>query len=132
MDTTKILIGYAVYLPIALLLTLYVSRTLFRNSKIYMLDIFKGREEIAFATNKLFETGFYLLNIGFALMVLKINLYNNNYQELVEALSYKIGSFSIYLGLMLFINLYFFFRGKRKAKEGFKPLTPQPQRFTGQ
>ncbi|SOD14563.1 hypothetical protein [Pedobacter xixiisoli] len=132
MDTTKILIGYAVYLPIALLLTLYVSRTLFRNSKIYMLDIFKGREEIAFATNKLFETGFYLLNIGFALMILKINLYDNNYQELVEALSYKIGSFSIYLGLMLFINLYFFFRGKRKAKEGLKPLVPQPTRFTGQ
>lgn len=130
METTKILIGYAVYLPIALLLTLYVSRTLFRNSKIYMLDIFKGREEIAVATNKLFETGFYLLNIGFALMILKINLYNNNYQELVEALSYKIGSFSIYLGLMLFINLYFFFRGKRKAKEGLKPITPQPPRFT--
>ncbi len=130
MDTTKILIGYAVYLPIALFLTLYVSRTLFRNSKIYMLDIFKGREEIAFATNKLFETGFYLLNLGFALMILKINLYNNNYQELVEALSYKIGSFSIYLGLMLFINLYFFFRGKRKAKEGLKPIVPQPPRIT--
>lgn len=130
METTKILIGYAVYLPIALLLTLYVSRTLFRNSKIYMLDIFKGREEIAVATNKLFETGFYLLNIGFALMILKINLYSNNYQELVEALSYKIGSFSIYLGLMLFINLYFFFRGKRKAKESLKPNLPQPPRFT--
>lgn len=130
MDTTKILIGYAVYLPIALLLTLYVSRTLFRNSKIYMLDIFKDREEIALATNKLFETGFYLLNLGFALMILKIRLYNNNYQELVEALSYKIGSFSIYLGLMLFINLYFFFRGKRKAKEGLKPMVPQPPRFT--
>ncbi|MFN0293860.1 hypothetical protein [Pedobacter helvus] len=132
MDTTKILIGYAVYLPIALLLTLYVSRTLFRNSKIYMLDIFKGREEIAIATNKLFETGFYLLNIGFALMILKIKLYNSNYQELVEALSYKIGSFAIYLGLMLFVNLYFFFRGKRKAKEGPRPVAPVPPRFTGQ
>ncbi|WP_199121366.1 hypothetical protein [Pedobacter sp. ASV28] len=128
METTKILIGYAVYVPIALILTLYVSKTLFRNSKIYMLDIFRGREEIAYATNKLFETGFYLLNIGFALMILKINLYDNNYQELVEALSYKIGSFSIYLGLMLFINLYFFFRGKRKAKEQTRPI-PEPPRF---
>lgn len=132
MDTTKILIGYAIYLPIALLLTLYVSRTLFRNSKIYMLDIFKGREEIAIATNKLFETGFYLMNIGFALLILRMRLYGNNYQELVEALSYKIGSFSIYLGLMLFINLYFFFRGKRKAKENLNAVAPQPPRFTGQ
>jgi hypothetical protein len=117
METTKILIGYAIYLPIAIFLTFYVSRTLFQIGKIYMLDIFKGREEIANATNKLFETGFYLLNLGFALMILTINEYKNDYQTLVEALSYKIGGFSIYLGIMLFFNLYFFFRGKRKAKE---------------
>ncbi len=117
MNTTKILIGYAVYLPIALFLTYYVSKTLFRNSKVYMMDIFNSREEIANATNKLFETGFYLLNIGFALMILKISENKNDYQTLIEALSYKIGGFSIYLGIMLFFNLYFFFRGKRKARE---------------
>ena len=117
METSKILLGYAVYLPTVLILTWYVSRTLFKNSKVYMLDIFKGREEIAIATNKLFETGFYLLNLGFALMILRIHEYQNNYQTLIEALSYKIGGFAIYLGVMLFLNLYFFFRGKRKAKE---------------
>ena len=117
METTKTIIGYAIYLPIALFLTYYVSKTLFKNGKIYMLDIFKGREEIAEATNKLFETGFYLLNIGFALMILEMNVYDNTYQTLIELLSYKIGGFAIYLGIMLFINLYFFFRGKRKARE---------------
>ena len=117
MEITKILIGYAIYLPIALFLTYYVSKTLFKNSKIYMLDIFKGREEIANATNKLFETGFYLLNLGFALMILEMNMYDNSYQVLIEKLSYKIGGFSIYLGIMLFLNLYFFFRGKRKASQ---------------
>lgn len=117
METTKVLIGYAIYLPVAIFLTYYVSRTLFRNSKVYMLDIFKGREEIAIATNKLFETGFYLLNLGFALMILEMSINTNTYQELIEQLSYKIGGFTIYLGLMLFLNLYFFFRGKRKAKE---------------
>jgi predicted PurR-regulated permease PerM len=117
METTKILIVYCIYLPIALFLTYYVSKTLFKNGKIFMLDIFKGREDIAEATNKLFETGFYLLNIGFALMILQMNIIENSYQELIEKLSYKIGGFSIYLGFMLFFNLYFFFRGKRKAKE---------------
>ena len=117
METSKILIGYAIYLPVVLLLTYYVSKTLFRNSKVFMLDIFKGREEIANATNKLFETGFYLLNLGFALRILEMNLYKNTYQSLIEELSYKIGGFSIYLGVMLFLNLYFFFRGKRKASQ---------------
>jgi len=117
METSKILIGYSVYLPIAVILTWYVSRTLFKNSKIYMLDIFKGREEIAFATNKLFETGFYLLNIGFALLMMRIVSYTDSYQRLVEILGVKIGGFAIYLGIMLFLNLYFFFRGKRKSRE---------------
>jgi len=117
METTKILIGYFIYLPVVIALTLIVSRTLFKNAKVFMLDIFKGREEIATATNKLFETGFYLLNLGFALMILQMDLYSDTYQSLVEALSYKIGGFSIYLGVMLFFNLYFFFRGKRKARE---------------
>ncbi|WP_438965888.1 hypothetical protein [Flavobacterium sp.] len=120
METSKILIGYAIYLPIAIGLTIYVSKTLFKNSLIYMKDIFNGRDEIAKATNKLFETGFYLLNLGFALMILELYLHQNSYQELIERLSYKIGGFAIYLGIMLFVNLYFFFRGKRKAKENHK------------
>ena len=106
-----------VYLPVAIGLTLYVSRTLFRNSKIYMHDIFNGRDDIAMATNRLFETGFYLLNIGFALMILQMSLYTDTYRELVEKLSYKIGGFAMYLGLMLFSNLMLFFRGKRKAAQ---------------
>jgi len=117
METTKTLLAYCIYLPIAIALTIYVSKTLFKNSLVYMTDIFKGREEIAKATNKLFETGFYLLNIGFALLIMEMYLYTNSYQVMIEELSSKIGGFSIYLGIMLFINLYLFFRGKRKASQ---------------
>lgn len=62
---------YIAYLPIAIFLTLIVARVFFKNSKIFMLDIFSGRQEIALSTNKLFETGFYLLNLGFALFYMK-------------------------------------------------------------
>jgi hypothetical protein len=82
-----------------------------------MKDIFNGREEIALATNTLFRIGFYLLNIGFALYILKIHEVLNNTQGTIETLSFKIGGFSIYLGIMLFLNLYLFFRGKRVAKQ---------------
>jgi amino acid permease len=117
METTKTLLAYCIYLPVAIALTIYVSKTLFKNSLVYMTDIFKGREEIAKATNKLFETGFYLLNIGFALLIMEMYLYTDSYQVMIEELSSKIGGFSIYLGIMLFINLYLFFRGKRKASQ---------------
>ncbi|MEO5564960.1 MAG: hypothetical protein ABIR18_16050, partial [Chitinophagaceae bacterium] len=66
-------IAYLVYLPIVIILTWYVAHTLFKNSKTFMLDIFSGKTEIALSTNKLFETGFYLLNLGFALMIMEIS-----------------------------------------------------------
>ncbi|WP_298950208.1 hypothetical protein [uncultured Nonlabens sp.] len=118
MEPSKIVIGYFIYLPIILTLTFFVSRTLFKNGKIFMLDIFHGREDIANSTNKLFEVGFYLLNIGFGLWMLKISKYNFNetYQSLIEILSTKIGGFSIYLGVMLFFNMMLFFRGRKRSK----------------
>lgn len=114
-----LVIGYFIYLPIVIALTIFVSKQLFKNGKVFMRDIFSGRNEIADATNKLMEVGFYLMNIGFALVILKMDVYLEYFgkQQLVEELSLKIGGFSIYLGVMLFLNLYSFFRGKRKSRE---------------
>jgi hypothetical protein len=119
MESTFITIGYAVYLPIALGLTFYVAKNLFKNAKVFMLDIFKGKEDIAFASNSLFEIGFYLMNIGYALLILKVNSYEviDNSQVLIEVISQKLGGFSIYLGIMLFFNLYLFFRGRKASRK---------------
>ncbi|MBR9914121.1 MAG: hypothetical protein GYB32_04735 [Algicola sp.] len=129
MEHSKIIIGYLIYLPIVIALTIYVSKMLFKNGKFFMLDIFKGKEDIALATNKLFEIGFYLINIGWALLILKISYYSAtamSSQELIEILSKKIGGFSIYLGIMLFINLFFFFRGRRKSRERSNTIKKTP------
>lgn len=119
METSKILIGYLIYLPIVIGLTYFVARSLFRNGSVFMLDIFKGKEDIANATNSLFKVGFYLLNFGFALLILKISShgFNETYQNLIEVLSSKIGGFTIYLGIMLFFNLFLFFRGRKKSRQ---------------
>lgn len=116
MNTSYVLTAYLIYLPVTLLLTWYVAHTLFKNSRVFMLDIFRGKTEIAMATNKLFEVGFYLLNIGFALWILETYTEVVSHQQVVEILSKKIGGFSIYLGVMLFFNLYLFFRGRKASK----------------
>lgn len=117
MKTSFVLTSYLIYLPVVLLLTWYVARTLFKNSKVFMLDIFHGKSDIAYSTNKLFEVGFYLLNLGFALLIMETSAAIANSQGMLEELSSKIGGFSIYLGIMLFFNLYLFFRGRRISKQ---------------
>lgn len=116
MNTLHTLTAYLIYLPVTILLTWYVAHTLFKNGRIFMLDIFHGKTEIAMATNKLFEVGFYLLNVGFALWILEISIELVSTQMVVEVLSKKIGGFAIYLGLMLFFNLYLFFRGRKASR----------------
>jgi len=120
---------YIAYLPVAILLTFFVARIFFKNSKIFMLDIFNQRQEIAMSTNKLFEVGFYLLSLGFALFYMKIDkgdfytysdelresILSFTQQDMFETLSYKIGVVAVFLGVMVFLNLFLLFRGKRKS-----------------
>jgi len=106
--------AYMIYLPIVITLTILVSQFLFKNSKTFMIDIFHQKEDIAMATNSLFKIGFYLLNIGFALCIIEF-FQIESVERLVVALSKKIGGFSIYLGLMMLLNLLLFLKGRKHA-----------------
>lgn len=117
MENSFVILVYAIYLPVTILLTTYVARVLFGGGKIFMTDIFNGREDIALATNRMFQVGFYLLNVGFALLVMKTGEHMLTGRGAFELFSIKVGRFSIYLGIMLFFNLYLFFRGKKKSRE---------------
>lgn len=122
--------AYVIYLPIAIIMTSIVARYLFKNSLVFMLDIFRGREKIAQSTNNLFKTGFYLLNLGMAFLITPSrDIYSAI--DLFEKVSSKLGGFTLYLGFMLFFILYLLFRGKKKSK---KPSLPsqQPEQFIPQ
>lgn len=106
--------AYMIYLPIVIMLTIFVSQFLFKNSKTFMIDIFHQKEDIAMATNSLFKIGFYLLNIGFAFCIIEF-FQIETVERLVVALSKKIGGFSIYLGIMMLLNLLLFLKGRKHA-----------------
>lgn len=130
MNTTYNLSAYAIYLPVVLALTILVSELLFKNAKIFMMDIFHQKKEIAMATNSLFKIGFYLLNIGFALKI--IQFYDLNTKErLIVEVSEKIGGFSIYLGIMMLFNLLLFMRGRKNSapKTNVKILSDENTTF---
>ena len=116
MNSTYNLTAYAIYLPLVLTLTVIVSELLFRNAKVFMMDIFHQKSDIALATNSLFKVGFYLLNFGFALLIIEFNQLITG-ESLVVGLSKKVGGFSIYLGLMLLFNLLLFMKGRKKSNE---------------
>ena len=110
-----ILICYSVYLALTIILTVWVARTLFRNGKIFLVDIFHGNKELAGAVNNLLLVGFYLVNIGYAVYTLSIAYDIASSRRLIEELSLKVGAIILILGGMHFFNMLVFFKLRRRA-----------------
>lgn len=110
-----IIITYSFYLIITIALTIWVARTLFKNGKFFLIDIFHGNKELADSVNNLLLVGFYLINIGYAVYTLQVTTNISNVQEVIEKLSLKIGLIILILGAMHFFNLYIFFTLRKKA-----------------
>lgn len=112
---SHILILYALYLIITVTLTIWVAKILFKNGKLFLIDIFHGNTDLAQAVNNLLLVGFYLVNIGYAVYTLTIVDQITNSRVLVEVLSLKIGAIILILGCMHFLNMFIFFRLRKRA-----------------
>ena len=108
---------YSIYLPVTIIITVWVATTLFKNGHVFLHDIFHGNDLMAASVNRLLLVGFYLINIGYAVLVLSITQQVDNYQSVFEVLSQKLGFIILVLGGMHFFNMYLFFRGRKKSKE---------------
>ena len=116
-------ITYIVYLVIAVPLTIWVAKTLHKNGRVFLIKSMKNDENVADSVNHLLVVGFYLVNIGFVLLYLKLNSLVPDISGVFEALSAKLGVVMLVLGAMHFFNIYIFARIGRK-NECAKPPTP--------
>ena len=107
---------YAIYLLVAIPLTVWVARTLHKNGRIFLVDCFKGNEELADSVNHLLVVGFYLVNIGFVTLYLKLSSEVLDVRGVFEALSGKLGVVLLVLGAMHFFNVLIFTRLRRRAE----------------
>jgi len=109
------IISYVIYIPITIILTVWVAKTLFNHGRIFLVDIFHGNTELADSVNKLLVVGFYLINIGYAVYTLKIIGDITSIQMVMEKLSLKLGTIILILGGMHFFNLFVFFNLRAKS-----------------
>lgn len=117
---------YAIYLTLALPLTIWVARNLFRNGRIFLVDCFHGNESLADSVNQLLVMGFYLVNFGFVALYLKLVDEVQEVRGIFEALSGKLGVVLLVLGGMHFFNLVVFTRMRKRATwaQAPPPLPP--------
>src|SRR5262249_13562768 len=89
-------------------------------------DVFKDAPKMADAVNRLLVVGFYLLNLGYASLIMKASG-GATVLEAVEVLAWKLGALLVSLGLMHFANMYLFYRIRRRARVAYLPPPVAPQ-----
>jgi hypothetical protein len=98
-------IAYLLYLAATLLLILWIGTTLYRNGKPFVIMCLGGNLQVAISVNKMLLTGYYLVNIGYAVYNLKIWEEVRGWLALLDAVGSKIGFILLLLGAMHIINV---------------------------
>lgn len=109
-------IEYAAYLPLSVALTMWVATTLRRNGRRFLLDVFAGDAGLADSVNQLLVVGFYLVNLGYVSLQLKLDTEPVGAAQVVEALAGKVGLVLVVLGVMHFGNLAVFGTIRRQSR----------------
>jgi hypothetical protein len=110
----QIVFTYLFYLAVSVGLTIWVARKLRRNGRVFLLDVFHGDESLADSVSHLLAVGFYLIILGYVSLTMKLGFGVADLQGSIEALSRKVGTVLLALGVAHFLNLYVLSRIRRR------------------
>jgi len=113
---TATLLVMVPYAAIAVALTIWLARQLSRHGLVFLRSVFAGRDDLAIAINQLLVIGFYLVNLGWALLLLRADqLESATAVEAMTMLADRLGLLLLLLGLAHLLNLFVFHRIRRGA-----------------
>ncbi len=114
-DDSHLSLVYLVYALVSIGLTVWLARTLSKNGRIFLEEVFPAQPALATAVNQLLVVGFYLVNFGYACLLLEGgNAYT--VREAIETLAGKLGALLLSLAVMHFLNVFVFHRIRRRAR----------------
>lgn len=122
---------YVLYLALGVGLTVWVGLTLSRAGRAFLPEVFHGDAVLADSANHLLVVGFYLVNLGFVALWLRAGSADiQTTAQVFEALSYRIGTVLLVLGLLHLVNVYVLNRMRQSARGERPRRAPRPPRPT--
>ena len=115
------------YLATSVAVALWVGWTLHRNGRVFLVEVFQGKEDLADSINHLILVGFYLVSIGFVAVAIRIST-GAGLQDMGGALqivSTKVGLVLLVLGATHFVNLFMFSRMRWRVRLVAPPAPDQ-------
>jgi hypothetical protein len=100
------LIAYFSYLSIICFITVYVGWLFYSHGKLHLLRLLNNDDALTTSINKLLLTGYYLLNIGYAILTLRTWGKITSINQLIYTVASNAGTIIFFLGCMHYFNLW--------------------------
>ena len=120
------LTDYFIYIGASAFLTIWVSRTLFRNGRAWLVSVFK-EEGLADSVNRLLVVGFYLINFGAAALLINAGGAPGSVADMIQETVTRVGGVALVLGFMHFFNMFVLYLIRRPKRQRPTPVNPYYQ-----
>ena len=117
---------YLTYAAVSIGLIVWLARTLFNNGAVFLEGVFEDNPKMAESVNRLLVIGFYMVNLGYAALLLQANAAADAVTA-VEILVRKLGILLVSLAGLHFANLSVVTRIRRRAGAAVLPPPVAPQ-----
>jgi hypothetical protein len=118
---------YGTYIVCAVGLTVWLARTLFHNGAVFLHDVFEDRQDLADSVNHLLVTGFFMINLGYALILMRSGTADTG-AEAFRLLVTKLGVLLFSLAVIHFVNMAVFWKLRQRRQQRDLPPPVAPQR----
>ena len=100
------ILSYFIFLMIVIYIIVLVGRVCYRNGNTYVLELLQGHEDLCIRINKILLTGYYLVNIGYAVTTLASWETVTSVHQLIESIAIKTALIVGLLSLLHYLNIF--------------------------
>src|SRR5689334_8929681 len=97
--------AYIIYLFITYIITVHVGLAFYRNGRIYILRLLDNEEKLTDSINNTLLAGYYLLNLGYAAMMIRLWKTLHTWTEVFVSIGSMTGKIMLTLAVMHFFNM---------------------------
>ncbi|SHJ16901.1 hypothetical protein SAMN04488508_10655 [Aquimarina spongiae] len=100
------LISYLIYLLITIIIIIKVGSICYTNGKTFVIHLIPNDKEFCLRINNILLTGYYLLNMGYAIITLSKWNEITTYIDLIETVSYQTAKIILTLAILHYFNVF--------------------------
>jgi hypothetical protein len=117
--------AYIVYLALTVLVIVYVGKLFYRNGRVFILALMKDDAVATDRLNHILLVAYYLFNIGYALVKLRLWQKVENLEMLVSSIASHMSLLIFILASTHYLNMWLIWQFSRSKKSSFTIKTLQ-------